>query len=45
MLEDVEEDAFDFFVGLAVHNVIPIGVFYFLLADFCVGLGCASLQL
>jgi hypothetical protein len=37
IFEDIEEDGFDLFIRLAVHDVVPIGVFYFFFADFCVG--------
>ena len=45
VLEDVEENRLHFFLRLAVHYVVPVGVFYLLLAYLSVRLSCAPLQL
>ena len=45
ILKDSEEDGSNFLVSLAVHHIIPIGVFDLLLADFGVRLRHTFLQL
>jgi hypothetical protein len=45
ILENVQKDVFDFLVGLAVHDVVPIRVLDLFLTYLSVRFGYAFLQL
>ena len=44
IFEDIEKYSFYLLIGLAVHDIVPVWVFYLLLAYLSVGLGYTSLE-
>jgi len=45
VFENVQKNIFYFFIGLAVHYVVPVGVFYLLFTYLGIGLSNTFLQL